>query len=112
MRQAHCVSSWGHDFRKDYGELKQLREYWPNIPILALTATARKAVSDDVIKILGIQNCTFISCGFDRPNLYFEIREKPKRAAETLARVVHYIKEFSTSSIGTTGNSSVCLCIV
>ena len=101
--QAHCISSWGHDFRKDYALLGQLRNLYPDVPILAVTATARKAVADDVIKILDIYNCKKFSCGFDRPNLFFEVRKKPAKMIDTLKCVLDYIKTYSTSNEGTTG---------
>jgi superfamily II DNA helicase RecQ len=55
--EAHCVSSWGHDFRKDYAALHILKTEFPEAPIVALTATARKKVADDTIKTLCIPNC-------------------------------------------------------
>jgi superfamily II DNA helicase RecQ len=61
--EAHCVSSWGHDFRKDYRELSILKESFPEAPIVALTATARKKVADDTLKVLGISNCRKFNTG-------------------------------------------------
>lgn len=55
--EAHCVSAWGHDFRKDYASLQILKNEYPEVPIVALTATARKKVADDTVKILQIPNC-------------------------------------------------------
>lgn len=75
--EAHCVSAWGHDFRKDYAELQILKNEYPEVPIVALTATARKKVADDTVRILQIPNCRRFHTGFDRPNLYFEVLEKP-----------------------------------
>ena len=75
--EAHCVSSWGHDFRKEYKNLYSLRVEFPEVPIVALTATARKKVRDDTIRILGIQEThKLFLLGFDRPNLFFEVRQK------------------------------------
>ena len=61
--EAHCVSSWGHDFRKDYAALDVLKEEFQDVPIVALTATARKKVADDTIKILNIPNCKRFNTG-------------------------------------------------
>ena len=70
--EAHCVSQWGHDFRKDYKDLKILKQLFPDVPVVELTATARREVIDDVISILGIEKCEKFILGYDRPNLMFE----------------------------------------
>ena len=90
--EAHCVSSWGHDFRKDYQALNYFKEKYPDVPILALTATARSKVIKDTCKILKIENCALINSGFDRPNLIFEVRPKKKKSEDTLQEIVQYIK--------------------
>lgn len=74
--EAHCVSHWGHDFRKDYAKLDILKIDFPEVPILALTATARKKVADDCLNILRIPHCRKFNTGFDRPNLLFEVTPK------------------------------------
>jgi bloom syndrome protein len=63
--EAHCVSSWGHDFRKDYAQLQLLKNEFPEVPIVALTATARKKVADDTMRILQIQGCCTFNTGRD-----------------------------------------------
>jgi RecQ family ATP-dependent DNA helicase len=74
--EAHCVSQWGHDFRKDYAKLGLLKMEFPEVPILALTATARRKVAEDTTNILQIPFCKRFNTGFDRPNLYFGVTEK------------------------------------
>jgi superfamily II DNA helicase RecQ len=80
--EAHCVSSWGHDFRKDYRVLGLLKEEYPTAPIVALTATARPKVAEDIIKSLNIPTCSRITAGFDRSNLLFEVHPKPKSTSK------------------------------
>ena len=75
--EAHCVSQWGHDFREDYGKLKVLRELKPNVPILALTATATPRVLVDIEKQLGIKTVDRHVYGFYRPNLFYQIEFCP-----------------------------------
>jgi ATP-dependent DNA helicase RecQ len=79
--EAHCVSSWGHDFRPDYLELAQLGERWPGVPRIALTATATPITREEIVARLGLAGGrTFVS-GFDRPNIVYRVVEKedPRR---------------------------------
>src|SRR5438046_4491841 len=73
--EAHCVSLWGHDFRPDYLRLRKAIADLKSPPVLALTATATPAVRRDIITQLGIEGAPEIVSGFDRPNLYLEVRE-------------------------------------
>lgn len=73
--EAHCVSQWGHDFRPDYGKLKILRELKPEVPILALTATATPPVQDDIARQLGLRRPDRHVHGFYRPNLYYQVEQ-------------------------------------
>lgn len=98
--ECHCVSSWGHDFRKDYGELNILKEDYPQAPIVALTATARTKVAVDTLKILKIQNCTKFSLGYDRDNLLFEVRMKPCSKEDTYKLILKYILSYPKDTTG------------
>jgi len=71
--EAHCVSKWGHDFREDYHRLKSLRDIRPDVPILALTATATPQVLADTSARLGLKNPDRHVHGFYRPNLYYQV---------------------------------------
>ncbi len=74
--EAHCVSEWGHDFRPDYRKLSQLRDYFPKVPFLGLTATATDRVRQDIIKQLDLREPDIHVASFNRPNLYYEVRRK------------------------------------
>ena len=70
--ESHCISVWGHDFRVHYLQLYKFRKYFDNIPLLALTATATKAVIDDIEKYLNMRDRLLFTADFDRPNLYIK----------------------------------------
>ncbi|MEZ4819469.1 MAG: ATP-dependent DNA helicase RecQ [Bdellovibrionota bacterium] len=73
--EAHCVSQWGHDFRPDYAHLKLMREYKPNVPILASTATATPMVLSDISHVLGMHKPDRHIYGFYRPNLFYQVED-------------------------------------
>ncbi len=79
--EAHCISEWGHDFRPEYRRIRAIIEEIGVSPIIALTATATPKVQSDIIKNLGMTDATVFKSSFNRPNLYYEIRDKsdPKR---------------------------------
>ena len=79
--EAHCISEWGHDFRPEYRRIRNIIEEIGVSPIIALTATATPKVQSDIIKNLGMTDAVVFKSSFNRPNLYYEIRDKsdPKR---------------------------------
>ncbi len=74
--EAHCISEWGHDFRPEYRRIRSLVEDIGRAPIIALTATATPKVQSDILKNLGIPDAAVFKSSFNRPNLYYEIRDK------------------------------------
>ncbi len=89
--EAHCVSQWGHDFRRDYLELSLLHERWPQVPRIALTATATEATRTEIAERLNLRQARHFVASFDRPNIKYRIEPKsePSRQLLTLLRDEH-----------------------
>ena len=79
------IARRGHDFRPDYNSLRRLRTDYPNVPIMALTATADKKVVDDSIRALGMRNEHLYRSSFNRPNLHYEVRKKDSKTIDVIA---------------------------
>ena len=95
--EAHCISSWGHDFRPEYTQLGGLRELFPGVPIMALTATADKITKQDILKQLHLeQGKTFVG-SFDRPNLSLDVK-RGYSAREKLRSIVELIRRHPQES--------------
>jgi len=79
--EAHCISEWGHDFRPEYRQIARLREWLPDIPLMALTATATERVRDDIVKHLRLRNPEVFVASFNRPNLSYRVipKEQPTK---------------------------------
>ncbi|XP_072379168.1 bifunctional 3'-5' exonuclease/ATP-dependent helicase WRN-like isoform X2 [Diabrotica undecimpunctata] len=86
--EAHCVSSWGHDFRAQYRKLGKLRDIMPDVPILAVTATATKKVRDDIVKNLKLRNPQLVCTSFDRPNFYLSVKPKSNNVLNDLESIM------------------------
>ena len=91
--EAHCISEWGHDFRPEYRRLREMMdEISPDIPVIALTATATPKVQSDIIKNLGLRNPHVYISSFNRPNLYYEVQPKVKKD-QTVKNIVKFISQ-------------------
>ena len=80
--EAHCISQWGHDFRPPYLEISELRDVHPEVPLIALTATATERVREDIVKYLNLKNINYFEGSFKRENISYEVYEvENKRSA-------------------------------
>jgi len=100
--EAHCISEWGHDFRPEYRRLRPIIEsISKRVPIMALTATATPKVQSDIQKNLGMLNAMIFKSSFNRPNLYYEVRQKDQ---EVVKDIIKYIKNHQ-------GKSGIIYCL-
>ena len=96
--EAHCISEWGHDFRPEYRRLKEMMvQINPDIPIIALTATATPKVQSDIVKNLDLRDPAIFISSFNRPNLYYEILPKIKKD-DTIKNIVRFIVSMKNKS--------------
>jgi ATP-dependent DNA helicase RecQ len=86
--EAHCISEWGHDFRPEYRNLKNIIKAIDNVPVICLTATATEKVQEDILKTLGILDANRFKASFNRPNLFYEVRPKTHEVEKDIIRFV------------------------
>ena len=86
--EAHCISEWGHDFRPEYRKIRAIIDQIQPAPVIALTATATPKVQSDILKNLRIQDATIFKSSFNRPNLYYEVRDK----VDTEKDIIRFIR--------------------
>jgi ATP-dependent DNA helicase RecQ len=99
--EAHCISEWGHDFRPEYRNLRNIVRQLGDVPMIGLTATATPKVQEDILKNLDMPNANSFKASFNRPNLYYEVRTKTKNIDSDIIR---FIKQHK-------GKSGVIYCL-
>ena len=85
--EAHCISQWGHDFRPDYLKIDELKNFFPDLPILALTATATTEVKEDIIHQLQLRSPQIFTQSFKRDNIFYEIKYSDNKTGDTIKAV-------------------------
>lgn len=86
--EAHCISEWGHDFRPEYRNLKNIIKHLGNVPVIGLTATATPKVQEDILKNLDMSDATTFKASFNRPNLFYEVRPKTKNVESDIIKFI------------------------
>jgi ATP-dependent DNA helicase RecQ len=99
--EAHCISEWGHDFRPEYRNLRSIIKMLGDVPIIGLTATATPKVQEDILKNLDMVDANTFKASFNRPNLYYEVRNKAKTVESDIIRFIRQHK----------GKSGVIYCL-
>ncbi|UGS20531.1 DNA helicase RecQ [Flavobacterium cyclinae] len=99
--EAHCISEWGHDFRPEYRNLRNIVRQLGDVPMIGLTATATPKVQEDILKNLDMPDANTFKASFNRPNLYYEVRTKTKNVESDIIR---FIKQHK-------GKSGVIYCL-
>lgn len=99
--EAHCISEWGHDFRPEYRNLRNIIQKIDSVPLIGLTATATQKVQEDIIKTLGMLNANAFKASFNRPNLFYEVRPKTKNINSDIIR---FVRQFQ-------GKSGIIYCL-
>jgi len=90
--EAHCISEWGHDFRPEYRNLKNIIKQLGDVPVIGLTATATPKVQEDILKNLDMTDAVTFKASFNRPNLYYEVRPKTKNVESDIIRFIRQHK--------------------
>ena len=90
--EAHCISEWGHDFRPEYRNLKNIIKLIGDVPVIGLTATATPKVQEDILKNLDMSDAKTFKASFNRPNLFYEVRTKTKNIEADIIRFIKYNK--------------------
>jgi ATP-dependent DNA helicase RecQ len=99
--EAHCISEWGHDFRPEYRNLKNIIKLLGDVPVIGLTATATPKVQEDILKNLDMSDATTFKASFNRPNLYYEVRTKTTNIE---GDIIRFIKQHK-------GKSGIIYCL-
>lgn len=92
--EAHCISAWGHDFRPEYTQLKFLKQQFPQVPLIALTATADKITRRDIVAQLGLPNPAIFIASFDRPNISLKVQPGQRR----IEQIIDFLKKHPNQS--------------
>jgi len=93
--EAHCISEWGHDFRPEYRNLRNIIQKIDDVPIIGLTATATEKVQEDILKTLGMSDAKTFKASFNRPNLFYDVRPK---TANIDGDIIRFIRQHSNKS--------------